>query len=257
MLSNLGRFSRTELLLGEEGMEKLANSTVAIFGVGGVGSFVAEGLARAGVGHLVLVDNDRICLTNINRQIHATSKTVGQAKTQVMKERILDINPKAVVDTIEEFYLPENAGNFFTQHYDYVVDAIDTVTGKINLVLQCRDLGIPIICSMGAGNKLDPTKFEVTDIYKTSVDPLARVMRKKMKENRVKKLKVVYSKEKPLVVKHGGCGEHCICPPGSANNCDKKRVVPGSISFVPSVVGLIIAGEVVRDITGVKTEVSA
>ena len=256
-MSNLGRFSRTELLLGEEGMEKLAKSTVAIFGVGGVGSFVAEGLARAGVGHLVLIDNDLICLTNINRQIHATSKTVGQAKTQMMKERILDINPKAIVDTIEDFYLPENADKFFTQHYDYVVDAIDTVTGKINLVLQCRDLNIPIICSMGAGNKLDPTKFEVTDIYKTSVDPIARVMRKKMKENRVKKLKVVYSKEKPLAVKQSGCGKNCICPPGSANNCDKKRAVPGSISFVPSVVGLIIAGEVVRDITGVKTEVSA
>lgn len=256
-LSNLGRFSRTELLLGEEGMEKLAKSTVAIFGVGGVGSFVAEGLARAGVGHLVLIDNDLICLTNINRQIHATSKTVGQAKTKMMKERILDINPKAVVDTIEDFYLPENADKFFAQHYDYVVDAIDTVTGKINLVLQCRDLNIPIICSMGAGNKLDPTKFEVTDIYKTSVDPIARVMRKKMKENRVKKLKVVYSKEKPLAVKQSGCGRNCICPPGSANNCDKKRAVPGSISFVPSVVGLIIAGEVVRDITGAKVEVSA
>lgn len=176
-------------------MDKLAKSTVAIFGVGGVGSFVAEGLARAGVGHLVLIDNDLICLTNINRQIHATSKTVGKKKTETMKERILDINPQAVVDTIESFYLPENAADFFQQHYDYVVDAIDTVTGKIDLVLQCRDRQIPIISSMGAGNKLDPTKFEVTDIYKTSVDPLARVMRKKLKENRVRKLKVVYSRE--------------------------------------------------------------
>ena len=178
-------------------MEKLAKSTVAIFGVGGVGSFVAEGLARAGVGHLVLIDNDLICLTNINRQIHATSKTVGKKKTETMKERILDINPKAGVDTIDDLYLPDQADRFFVMHYDYVVDAIDTVTGKIDLVLQCRDRHIPIICSMGAGNKLDPTKFEVTDIYKTSVDPLARVMRKKLKENRVKKLKVVYSKEKP------------------------------------------------------------
>ena len=243
-MSKLGRFSRTELLLGEVGMEKLANSTVAIFGVGGVGSFVAEGLARAGVGHLVLIDNDLICLTNINRQIHATSKTVGKKKTETMKERILDINPKAVVDTIEDFYLPEQAERFFTMPYDYVVDAIDTVTGQIDLVLQCRDRHIPIICSMGAGNKLDPTKFEVTDIYKTSVDPLARVMRKKLKENRVKKLKVVYSKEKPLRVRQSGCGKNCICP-------------PGSISFVPSVVGLIIAGEVVRDLTGAKVEVSA
>jgi tRNA A37 threonylcarbamoyladenosine dehydratase len=256
-LSNLGRFSRTELLLGENGMKKLAEATVAVFGVGGVGSFVAEGLARAGVGHLVLIDNDLICLTNINRQIHATTKTIGKPKTQVMKDRILDINPQAVVDTIEDFYLPDNAAKFFQQHYDYVVDAIDTVTGKINLVLQCRELHIPIICSMGAGNKLDPTKFEVTDIYKTSVDPIARVMRKKMKEHHVKKLKVVYSKEKPLAVSPGGCGKNCVCPPGSANNCAAKRAVPGSISFVPSVVGLIIAGEVVRGLTGAKVEVSA
>ena len=256
-MSKLGRFSRTELLLGEAGMEKLSKSTVAIFGVGGVGSFVAEGLARAGVGHLVLIDNDLICLTNINRQIHATSKTVGKKKTETMKERILDINPKAVVDTIDDFYLPDQADRFFAMHYDYVVDAIDTVTGKIDLVLQCRDRHIPIICSMGAGNKLDPTKFEVTDIYKTSVVPLARVMRKKLKENRVKKLKVVYSKEKPLRVRQSGCGKNCICPPGSARNCDMRRVVPGSISFVPSVVGLIIAGEVVRNLTGAKVEVSA
>ena len=256
-MSKLGRFSRTELLLGEQGMEKLASSTVAVFGVGGVGSFAAEGLARAGVGHLVLIDNDRICLTNINRQIHATFKTVGRLKTETMKERILEINPQAAVDTIEDFYLPENADKFFSQHYDYVVDAIDTVTGKINLVLQCRALGIPIICSMGAGNKLDPSKFEVTDIYRTSVDPIARVMRKKLKENRVKKLKVVYSQEKPLTVKPGGCGKNCICPPGSANNCEKKRAVPGSISFVPSVVGLIIAGEVVRDLVSAAVEVQA
>lgn len=256
-MNKLGRFSRTELLLGEEAMTKLAGSTVAIFGVGGVGSFVAEGLARAGVGHLVLIDNDLICLTNINRQIHATSKTVGKPKTAMMKQRILEINPQAVVDTIDKFYLPENAAEFFNQPYDYVVDAIDTVTGKINLVLKCQELNIPIICSMGAGNKLDPTKFEVTDIYKTSVDPIARVMRKKLKENRVRKLKVVYSKEKPLVVKQSGCSNNCICPPGSARNCDIRRAVPGSISFVPSVVGLIIAGEVVRDITGAKVEVSA
>ncbi len=256
-MNKLGRFSRTELLLGEEAMTKLAGSTVAIFGVGGVGSFVAEGLARAGVGHLVLIDNDLICLTNINRQIHATSKTVGKPKTAMMKQRILEINPQAVVDTIDKFYLPENAAEFFNQPYDYVVDAIDTVTGKINLVLKCQELNIPIICSMGAGNKLDPTKFEVTDIYKTSVDPIARVMRKKLKENRVRKLKVVYSKEKPLVVKQSGCGNNSICPPGSARNCDIRRAVPGSISFVPSVVGLIIAGEVVRDITGAKVEVSA
>ena len=250
-MSKLGRFSRTELLLGEVGMEKLANSTVAIFGVGGVGSFVAEGLARAGVGHLVLIDNDLICLTNINRQIHATSKTVGKKKTETMKERILDINPKAVVDTIEDFYLPEQAERFFTMPYDYVVDAIDTVTGKIDLVLQCRDRHIPIICSMGAGNKLDPTKFEVTDIYKTSVDPLARVMRKKLKENRVKKLKVVYSEEiptRPIEDMAISCRNNCICPPGAEHKCTERRDIPGSVAFVPSVAGLIIAGEVAKDL---------
>lgn len=238
-------------------MERLAASTVAIFGVGGVGSFVAEGLARAGVGHLVLIDNDLVCLTNINRQIHATTKTVGKPKTEMMKARILEINPQAIVDTIDDFYLPENADKFFAQHYDYVVDAIDTVTGKINLVVQCNELNIPIICSMGAGNKLDPTLFEVTDIYRTSVDPIARVMRKKLKEKHIRKLKVVYSKEKPLTVTQSGCGKNCICPPGSARNCDRRRAVPGSISFVPSVVGLIIAGEVVRDLTNVKVEVGA
>jgi len=256
-LSRLGRFSRTELLLGEENMKKLEQATVAVFGVGGVGSYAAEGLARAGVGHLVLIDNDLVCLTNINRQIHATTKTVGQKKTEAMKERILAINPKAQVDCIEAFYTPDDADKFFIGHYDYVIDAVDTVTAKINLVLQCRDRNIPIICSMGAGNKLDPTLFEVTDIYKTSVDPIARVMRKKLKEYRVKKLKVVYSKEKPLTVRQSGCGIHCICPPGSARNCDFRRAVPGSISFVPSVVGLILAGEVVRDLTGAKVEVSS
>ena len=256
-MKKLGRFSRTELLLGERGMAQLAASTVAIFGVGGVGSFVAEGLARAGVGHLVLIDNDRVCLTNINRQIHALTGTVGQLKTQAMRERILAINPEAVVDTIEDFYLPEKAEQFFVQPYDYVVDAVDTVTAKINLAVECHARHIPLISSMGAGNKLAPTRFEVTDIYRTSVDPLARVMRKKLKELRIPKLKVVYSKEKPLQVRVSGCGSQCICPPGSARNCDMRRAVPGSISFVPSVVGLIIAGEVVRDITGAKVQAGA
>lgn len=256
-MRHLGRFSRTELLLGEAGMDKLQESTVAIFGVGGVGSYAAEGLARAGVGHIVLIDNDLICLTNVNRQIHALTKTVGKKKTEAMRDRILAINPKAVVDCIETFYEPERADEFFAVPYDYVVDAIDTVTGKISLAVECQKRQIPIISSMGAGNKLDPTLFEVTDIYKTSVDPLARVMRKKLKEQRVKKLKVVYSKEKPLKVAMSGCGANCICPPGAANNCDFRRAVPGSISFVPSVVGLIIAGVVVRDLTGAKVERSA
>lgn len=244
----VGKFSRTELLLGEAAMQRLANSTVAIFGVGGVGSYVAEGLARSGVGHIVLIDDDLICLTNINRQIHATTKTVGRKKTETMRERILEINPEAVVDTVDAFYLPEKAEAFFTQPYDYLVDAIDTVTGKIDLVLQAEKRGIPIISSMGAGNKLDPTQFEVADIYATSVCPLARVMRKELKVRGVKSLKVVYSREKPLKSTQG-CGSACICPPGSANHCDARRAVPGSISFVPSVVGLIIAGEVIKDLT--------
>ncbi len=228
------RFSRTEMLLGQEGMERLAASTVAIFGIGGVGSFVAEGLARAGVGHLVLIDNDVICLSNINRQLHATADTVGRRKTEAMRERILGINPEAVVDRIDDFYLPENGEKFFRQDYDYVADAIDTITGKIHLVLQCHERGIPIICSMGAGNKLEPARFEVADIYDTSVDPIARIMRKKLKEHRIPHLKVVYSKEKPIIA---GSGD----PAGT-------RAVPGSISFVPSVAGLIMAGEIVRDL---------
>lgn len=228
------RFSRTEMLLGQEGMEKLAASTVAVFGIGGVGSFVAEGLARAGVGHLVLIDNDVICLSNINRQIHATADTVGRRKTEAMRERILGINPEAVVDRIDDFYLPENGEKFFRQDYDYVADAIDTITGKIHLVLQCHERGIPIICSMGAGNKLEPARFEVADIYDTSVDPIARIMRKKLKEHRIPHLKVVYSREKPIAA---GSGD----PAGT-------RAVPGSISFVPSVAGLIMAGEIVRDL---------
>ena len=244
-----GKFSRTELLLGETAMQKLAKSTVAVFGVGGVGSFAADGLARSGIGHIVLIDNDLICVTNINRQIHATTKTVGQKKTETMRQRILEINPEAVVDTIDAFYLPENAEQFFAQDYDYLVDAIDTVTGKIDLVMQAQKRGIPVISSMGAGNKLDPTRFVVADLYETSVCPLARVMRKELKERGVKSLKVVYSQEKPLKPQQSGCGGDCVCPPGSARNCDMRRAVPGSISFVPSVVGLIIAGEVIKDLS--------
>lgn len=244
----LGRFSRTELLLGHAAMEKLAQTTVAIFGIGGVGSYVAEGLARSGIGHFVLVDNDLVCLTNINRQIHATSKTVGKKKTEMMKQRILDINPQAVVDTIEEFFMPDVADKFFQQHYDYIVDAIDTMTGKIALVVEADKRHIPIISCMGAGNKLDPTKFEVADIYKTSVDPLARVMRRELKKRHINKLKVVYSKEQPLKRRQSGCGANCICPPGSSHSCDFRRSVPGSISFVPSVAGLIIAGTIVNDL---------
>ena len=230
-------------------MQKLADSKVAVFGVGGVGSFVAEGLARSGVGHIVLIDDDLICLTNINRQIHATTKTVGQPKVEMMKQRILEINPAAEVTTIQKFYLPDNAADFFQADYDYIVDAIDTVTAKIDLVLQAKGKNIPIISSMGAGNKLDPTAFEVADIYQTSVCPLAKVMRKELRARQVDALKVVYSKELPVkLAGPGGCGGDCICPPGSARSCDTRRAVPGSVAFVPSVVGLIIAGEVIKDL---------
>ena len=228
------QFSRSELLLGREGMEKLADSCVAVFGVGGVGSYVVEALARSGVGHLVLVDKDDISESNINRQLHATTKTIGQQKTEVMKNRILDINPQMKVDIINDFYLPDNAEDFFICDYDYIVDAIDTVTAKIDLVLQGDKRNIPVISSMGAGNKLNPAMFEVADIYKKSVCPLARVMRQKLKKLGIKHLKVVYSKEEPI--KTGLIDE------------ETNKSVPGSLAFVPSVAGLIIAGEVVKDL---------
>lgn len=239
------RFSRSELILGREGLARLAAARVAVFGIGGVGSYVAEGLARAGVGHFMLVDNDVVSLTNINRQLHSLTSTVGKQKTALMRERILDINPAAEVKVINAFYLPDNADSFFMENnpYDYVVDAIDTVAGKISLAVECQKRKLPLIASMGAGNKVDPTRFEVADIYKTSVDPLARVMRRKLKEAGVKKLKVVYSKEEPrkVILPEDGEAEK----KGSAG-----RTAPGSISFVPSVAGLIIASEVVRDLTG-------
>ena len=239
------QFSRTELLLGHAAMERLAESTVAVFGIGGVGSFVVEALARSGVGHLVLIDHDTISVSNINRQLHATTKTVGLLKTQVMKQRVLDINPAAVVDTIEEFFLPENAERFFICPYDYIVDAIDTVTGKIHLVLQAGERGIPIISSMGAGNKLEPARFEVADIYKTSVCPLAKVMRKKLREYGVPGLKVVYSKELP---------QKCSVQEGGEKPAPGRNAVPGSTAFVPSAAGLILAGEVVRDLIHEEAE---
>ncbi|MBE6097251.1 MAG: tRNA threonylcarbamoyladenosine dehydratase [Schwartzia succinivorans] len=252
----LGRFSRTELLLGEAAMKKLADSRVAVFGVGGVGSFVAEGLVRAGVGHFLLVDNDLVCLTNLNRQIHATMKTVGKSKTEVMKERMLSINPEAEIETVDEFFLPETADKFFDKPLDYIVDAVDTVTAKIGLVMEGEKRGIPVMSSMGAGNKLDPSAFRVADIYETRVCPLAKVMRKELRARGIKKLKVVYSEEQPIKPSVSGCGANCICPPGSARNCDMRRAVPGSVSFVPSVAGLIIAGEVVKDLTnGIRREV--
>ena len=251
----LNQFSRTELLFGKEAMEKLANARVAVFGVGGVGGYTVEALARSGVGTFDIIDDDKVCLTNINRQLIATRKTVGKYKVEVMKERILEINPKAVVHTHQCFYTPEAADKFDFSQYTYVVDAIDTVTGKIELVMRAQAAGVPIMSSMGAGNKLDPTKFEVSDIYKTSVCPLAKVMRRELKARRVKKLKVVYSKElvkKPIEDMSISCRANCICPPGAERKCTDKRQIPGSTAFVPSVAGLIIAGEVIKDITGVR-----
>ena len=231
----LNQFSRTELLIGEEGIEKLKNAKIAIFGIGGVGSFVVEGLARAGIENFILVDNDKVSLTNLNRQIIATHKTIGKPKVEVAKERILDINPNANVETYQEFFMPESQGILYNT-VDYIVDSIDTVTAKIELVVRANKLNIPIISCMGTGNKLDPTKFEVTDIYKTSVCPLAKVMRKELRTKGIKELKVVYSKEEP------------IKPDKMTEEITSKNQVPGSISFVPSVAGLIIAGEVVKDL---------
>ena len=251
----LNQYSRTQLIFGAEAMEKLRNSRVALFGIGGVGGYTVEALARSGVGELDLIDDDKVCLTNINRQIIATRKTVGQYKVDVAAERVHDIDPNIVVNTYKTFYTPETAEQFDFTKYDYVVDAIDTVTGKIALVMNAKKAKTPIICSMGAGNKVDPTAFEVTDIFKTSVDPLARVMRIELKKRGIRKLKVVYSKEVPLTPVDDmaiSCKTHCICPPGTARKCTQRRQVPGSNAFVPSVVGLIIAGEVIKDLTGFK-----
>lgn len=247
----MNEFSRTELLLGSIGMEKLKNARVAIFGVGGVGSFTTEALARSGVGSITLIDDDKVCLTNINRQLIATRKTIGKLKVDVMKERILDINPKAMVDTHQTFYSLENADVIDFSQYDYIVDAIDTVSAKLLLIEKAKAAGTKVISSMGAGNKLDPTRFEVTDIYKTSVCPLAKVMRHELRKRGIDSLKVVYSKEpaiKPIQNEEDNCNVKCVCPPGTVRKCTSRNQIPGSIAFVPSVVGLIIAGEVIKDI---------
>lgn len=230
------QFSRTELIYGEEAVERLKNSRVAIFGIGGVGGFAAEALARSGVGTLDIIDSDKVCESNINRQIYATHKTVGRYKVDVAQEHIAEINPNAVVNGYKIFYMPETAGSFDFLQYDYIVDAIDTVTGKLTLAENAERAGTPIISCMGAGNKVDPTAFEVTDIFKTSVCPLAKVMRTELKKRGIKKLKVVYSKELPITPQSGS---------------DSQRS-PGSTAFVPSVAGLIIAAEVVKDLTGFK-----
>ena len=241
----LNQFSRTELLLGKEALDKLAGSRVAVFGIGGVGGYVCEALVRSGVGEFDLVDDDKVCLTNLNRQIIATRKTIGKYKVEVMRDRILEINPDAKVNVHKCFFLPENADEFPFEEYDYIVDAVDTVTAKISLVMAAKEKNVPIISSMGAGNKLDPSQFKVADIYKTKVCPLAKVMRRELKKRRVKKLKVVYSEEMPIKPKDdmaNSCRTNCICPPGAQHKCTEKRAIPGSTAFVPSVAGLIIAG---------------
>lgn len=247
----LTQFSRTELLLGKEAMEKLKNAKVAVFGIGGVGGYVCEALVRSGVGAFDLIDDDKVCLTNLNRQIIATRKTIGKYKTDVMKDRILEINPDARVEVHKCFFLPENADEFPFEEYDYIVDAVDTVTAKISLVMKAQEMNVPIISSMGAGNKLDASQFRVADIYKTKVCPLAKVMRRELKKRGVKKLKVVYSEEQPTRPVENmaiSCRTNCICPPGAAHKCTERRDIPGSVAFVPSVAGLIIAGEVVKDL---------
>lgn len=237
------QFSRTQLIFGEDAMKKLSESRVAVFGIGGVGGHVVEGLARSGIGALDLIDNDTVSITNINRQMVALHSTVGRYKVDVAKERIEDINPDCKVRTYRTFYMPETAGEFDFSQYDYIVDAIDTVTGKIELIMNADKCGTPVISSMGAGNKINPEMFEVTDIYKTSVCPLARVMRTELKKRGIKKLKVVYSKEPAMSP---------VCETDEKN--EFRRNLPGSNAFVPSVAGLIIAGEIIKDLTGIRNK---
>lgn len=246
----LDQFSRTKLLLGQEAMDRLAGCRVAVFGVGGVGGYTVEALARSGVGALDLIDDDKVCLTNLNRQLHATRSTVGRYKVDAAEERIRDINPDCRVTTYKTFFLPENADEFDFTLYDYVVDAIDTVKGKLALVEKANACGTPIICAMGAGNKLDPAAFRVADIYQTAVCPLARVMRSECRKRGIKHLKVVYSREqpvRPLEDPSVSCRKHCVCPPDTRKGT-VRRDIPGSTAFVPAAAGLVIAGEVVKDL---------
>jgi len=245
------QFSRTEMLLGKEAIAKLEKSSVIVFGIGGVGASCAETLARSGMGRIALCDDDSVCLTNINRQLIATHKTIGHDKIAVMAERIKDINPAAEVEQFNCFYSRESTGGIDLSSYDYIIDAVDTVSAKLLLIEGGKACNIPVISCMGTGNKLDPTRLEVSDIYKTSVCPLAKVMRKELKARGIKKLKVIYSQEQPLIPiedEQNNCKFNCICPPDSARHCEKRRVVPGSVAFVPPVAGIIIAGEVIKDI---------
>jgi tRNA A37 threonylcarbamoyladenosine dehydratase len=249
----LNQYSRTQLLIGQEGIDRLQGARVAIFGIGGVGGYTMEALARSGVGTLDLIDDDRVCLTNLNRQILATRSTIGRMKVEVAKERVAAIDPRIVVNTYPTFYMPDTADQFDFSQFSYVVDAIDTVTGKLALVEQAYAAGVPIISCLGAGNKMDASAFQVADIYETSVCPLARVMRKELKKRGIPRLKVVYSQEPPLTpleTEDNSCKTGCVCPPGSARTCADRRQVPGSSAFCPAVAGLIIAGEVVKDLSG-------
>ncbi len=248
----LNQFSRTQLLLGRPSMEALAVSRVAVFGIGGVGGHVCEALVRSGVGAFDLIDDDKVCLTNLNRQIIATRRTVGQYKADVMRERMLEINPDADIAVHKCFFLPENANDFAFDRYDYIVDAVDTVSAKLALVEKAREFGIPIISAMGAGNKLDPGRFRISDISRTHTCPLARVMRRELKKRGIEHLKVVWSDEppiRPIEDMSISCRTHCICPPGAKHKCTERRDIPGSTAFVPAVAGLMIAGEVIRDLT--------
>ena len=247
----LNQFSRTQLVYGEDVMKKLASSRVAVFGIGGVGGYAVEALVRSGVGALDLIDDDKVCLTNLNRQILATRKSVGKYKVDVAAERCAEIWPGCQVRTYKTFYLPETQDQFDFREYDYVIDAIDTVTGKLAIIENAKKAGVPVISSMGAGNKVNPAAFEVADLYETSVCPLARVMRRECRKRGIDSLKVVYSKEKPLRPLEDmsiSCRQHCICPPGTARKCTERRDIPGSTAFVPSVAGLIVAGEVINDL---------
>ena len=251
----LNQFSRTEILLGKEAMERFRTARVAVFGIGGVGGYTVEALVRSGIYNFDLIDDDKVCLTNLNRQIIATRKTVGKYKVDVMKERILEINPQADVVVHKCFFLPETKDEFDFTTYDYVVDAVDTVTAKLEIIEQSKKANVPVISSMGAGNKLNPAMFEVTDISKTSVCPLAKVMRRELKKREINKVKVVYSKEIPIQPMDDmamSCKSNCICPPGAERKCTDRRAIPGSTAFVPSVVGLIIASEVIKDLATQK-----
>ena len=247
----LNQFSRTQLVIGKENMEQLKNKVVCVFGIGGVGGNVCDALARSGVSHFVLVDDDKVCITNINRQLIANIKTIGEDKVDAMEKHLRSINPHITVEKRKCFYLPETADQFNFEEYDYVVDAIDTVTAKIDIIMRCKSSNVPIISALGCGNKIDPTKLEVTDIYKTSYDPLAKVLRRELRKRNIKSLKVVYSKEevmRPLDDLSISCRAHCVCPPGTIRHCTDRRDIPGSTAFVPPVAGIIIASEVVKDL---------